>query len=201
MDEERDDWKCKTPNGGFMASTLYAKAQNSAILKNEVIQIAAGTALLAGFSQLSIPIQPVPITMQTVAVLLIGLFYSHKTAIKTVLTYLAIGAMGAPVFSNFGGGIAHFLLPKAGYLFGFLACVAVMTYVRERIGRESFLTQVSACLLGSVALYACGISWLACFVGVSKAFYLGFVPFIIPGLIKGAIVAYTCKEIKASNWA
>ncbi len=184
----------------FMASTLYAKAQNSAILKNEVAQIALGTGLLACCSQLTINIQPVPITMQTVAVLLIGLFYSHKTAIKTVLTYLAMGAMGAPVFSNFGAGFAHFLLPKAGYLFGFLACVAVMTYFRERIGRESFLTQAIACLLGSIALYACGISWLACFVGVSKAFYLGFVPFIIPGLIKGGIVAYATKEVKAAHW-
>ena len=183
-----------------MASTLYAKAQNVAILKNEVVQIAIGVGLMACCSQLTIPLQPVPITMQTVAVLLIGLFYSHKTAIKTMLSYLAIGAMGVPVFSNFGAGLGHFLLPKAGYLFGFLACVAVMTYFRERIGRESFFTQMVACILGSVALYACGISWLACFVGVEKAFLLGFVPFIIPGIIKGTIVAYACKEIKASNW-
>jgi biotin transport system substrate-specific component len=174
--------------------------QNSTILKNELAQIAIGTGLLAAASQISIPLQPVPITMQTAAVLLIGLFYSHKTAIKTVLTYLAVGAMGAPVFSNFGGGFTHFLLPKAGYLFGFLACVAIMTAYREKVARDTFATQVIACLLGSVAMYAVGISWLSMYVGVEKAFMFGFVPFIIPGIIKGLIVAYATKQIKSSAW-
>lgn len=184
-----------------MASTLYAKAQNIAVLKNEAVQVGIGVALLACCSQISIPLQPIPITMQTVAVLLIGLFYSHTTAIKTVLAYLTVGALGAPVFTNFGGSFLHFLKPTAGFLFGFLACVAVMTYVRDRIGRETFLTQTFSCILGSIAMYVLGVSWLALFIGFEKAFWAGFVPFIIPGIVKGLLVAAACKHIKASNWA
>ncbi len=184
-----------------MASTIYEKAQNVAILKNEIAQIAIGVGLLAAASQLSIPLQPVPVTMQTAAVLLIGLFYSHKTAIKTVLSYLAAGALGAPVFAHFSGGIAPFLGPTAGYLFGFLAAVTVMTYFRDKVAKDSFATQFIACILGSVALYACGISWLSMYVGVANAFSFGFLPFIIPDIVKGIIVAYASKNIKSANWA
>lgn len=184
-----------------MSSTLYAKAQNAAILKNEVVQILIGVGLLACCSQISIPLKPVPITMQTVAVMLIGLFYSQKQAIRTVLSYLAVGAMGAPVFANFGGSIAHFLQPSAGFLFGFLACVAVMTAFKEKVNKDTFFTQLAACALGTVVVFACGISWLALFVGVSNAFWLGLVPFIIPGIIKSLIVAYATKRIKSSAWA
>lgn len=184
-----------------MASTLYAKAQNVAVLKNELVQILIGVGLLACSAQISIPIQPVPITMHTVVVLLIGLFYSRATAVKTVLGYLSVGALGLPVFANFSGGFVHFLKPTAGYLFGFLACVAVMAAFREKMARDTFFTQLIACVLGSAVFYTFGISWLALFVGVTQAFYLGFVPFIIPGIIKGFVVAYCCKHIKSSNWA
>ncbi|MCE5293285.1 MAG: biotin transporter BioY [Chlamydiales bacterium] len=183
-----------------MASTLYAKAQNVAVLKNELVQVLIGVGLLACSAQISIPLQPVPITMQSAAVLLIGLFYSQSAAVKTLIAYLTLGALGAPVFANFSGSFAHFLQPTAGFLFGFIACVAIMTAFRDKIGRETFLTQVSACALGSLAMYACGISWLALFVGVPKAFYYGFVPFIIPGIIKGFIVAYASKHCKSSKW-
>lgn len=184
-----------------MASTLYAKAQNAAILKNELTQVLIGVGLLACAAQISIPLQPVPITMQTVAVLLIGLFYKQNTAVKTVLSYLGMGAVGFPVFANFSGSFAHFLTPSAGFLFGFLACVAVMAAFREKIGRETFVTQLIACTLGSVIIFGCGISWLALFVGMPKAFYVGFVPFIIPGIVKGIMVAFASKHIKSSNWA
>lgn len=184
-----------------MASTLYAKAQNVAILKNELVQVLIGVGLLACCAQISIPLQPVPITMQTVAVLLIGLFYKQNTAVKTILSYLGMGAIGFPVFANFSGSFAHFLTPTAGFLFGFLACVAAMAAFREKIGRDTFVTQLIACTLGSVIVFAFGVSWLALFVGMTKAFYLGFVPFIIPGIVKGVMVAFASKHIKSSNWA
>ncbi|MBS0634206.1 MAG: biotin transporter BioY [Verrucomicrobia bacterium] len=180
---------------------MYSKAENIAVLKNEAVQILIGVGLLACCSQISIPLQPIPITMQSVAVLLIGLFYSQKTAIKTVLAYLAVGAMGAPVFSCMGAGVIHFLKPSAGFLFGFLAAVALMTYVRDRIQKETFLTQLLCCTLGTVALFAVGVSWLACQIGIEKAIMVGFVPFIVPGIVKGLIVAAACKHIKATRWA
>ena len=184
-----------------MATTLYARAQNVAILKNELVQVLIGAGLLACCSQIAIPLQPVPITMQTVALLLIGLFYSRTTAIKTVLAYLAMGAVGFPVFACFSGGIASFLKPSAGYLVGFLASVAAMAYYRESIQKETFMTQSIACLIGTAVTFAFGISYLSLFVGMQNAITFGFVPFIIPGIAKGALVALATKHIKSTNWA
>lgn len=190
---------CKTSED-VMITTLYARAQNIAILKNELVQILIGACMLIVATQISIPLQPVPITMQTVAVLLIGLFYSRATAVKTVLAYLAIGAVGFPVFSNFSGGFVHFLKPTAGYLWGFLGCVYLMAMFREKIKSDTYLTQLLCCILGSIVTYACGISWLALFVGVPGAIKFGLVPFIIPGVVKALFVAYCSKHIKTSHW-
>lgn len=183
-----------------MATTLYAKAQHVAVLKNEYAQIAIGIGLLFIAAQIAIPLQPVPITLHTVAVLLIGLFYQKATAIKTLLSYLGLGALGAPVFANFGGGIHHFVGPTAGYLWGFVACVAVMTTFREYVSKDSFRFQLLNCLLGSFVTYACGISWLALFVGVPQAFQLGLVPFILPGCLKAVMLSYATKYAKTGRW-
>lgn len=182
-----------------MASTLYAKAQNVALLKNELVQVLIGVGMLAAASQLSIPLQPVPITMQTVAVLLIGLFYPTKTAIKTMLSYIGLGALGFPVFANFAGGLHVFLEPTAGYIWGFLACVAAMCLFREKVAKENYVLQLANCVMGSAVIYACGISWLALFVGAEKAIQLGLLPFIIPGCVKALLLTSASRYVKAGS--
>jgi len=182
-----------------MASTLYAKAQNVALLKSEFAQVLLGVGMLATASQLSIPLQPVPITMQTVAVLLIGLFYSPKTAVKTLLSYIALGACGFPVFANFKGGMHIIMGPTGGYILGFLACVATMCFFREKVTKENYLMQLANCFVGTCVIYACGISWLSLFVGAEKAIQFGLLPFIIPGAVKALMVTSASRYVKSGS--
>lgn len=152
-----------------------------------------GFALLFFCSQITIPLQPVAITLQTVAMLVIGLTFSKADAIRSVSTYLAIGALGAPVFANFSGGFLKLIGPAGGYYFGFLAAVWVMCTLRERFSKTNMLWIAFA---GQVTLYACGLLWLCTYVGFDKAIAFGLTPFIIPGLIKSAIVASIVGYLK-----
>ena len=150
----------------MFSSTFDTKAKSFPLLINEVMQILIGVGLLACCSQVSIPLQPVPITLQTVAVMLIGLFYSRTAALKTLGSYLTLGACGVPVFANFMGGINVLFGPTGGYLWGFLLAVLVMTTAREHIRKETYLTMICNGLVGNFVVYLLGVTWLALFCWV-----------------------------------
>lgn len=170
--------------------------ESKPVAGTELMQIAIGVCLLFGGAQISIPLQPVPITMQTVAVMLIGLFYTRTTALKTVLSYLALGALSAPVFANFSGGLPVLLGPRGGYLIGFLLAVAAMTCARERILKETYTTMICNCLIGQLIIFAAGISWLSLFVGFNQAIQFGLLPFIIPGVFKALLLGACVRSLK-----
>jgi len=179
-----------------MATMYEASTKSSSLIKNEVAQIAIGLGILFCCAQISIPLQPVPITLQTIAVMLIGLFYSQKTAIKTVLSYLVLGAFGAPVFASFHGGILTLVGPTGGYLIGFLLAASAMSCARERIVKETWVSTLCNCVLGTTLIFLCGITWLSFYVGLNQAIQLGFLPFIIPECIKAAILSVAVRSIK-----
>jgi len=163
-------------------------------IRNSSVFIALiGFGLLFFCSQVTIPLQPVAITLQTVAMLVIGLTFSKADAIRSVSSYLAIGALGAPVFANFSGGFLKLMGPAGGFYFGFLAAVWVMCTLRERLSRANILLIAFA---GQVTLYVFGVSWLCAYVGADKAIAFGLMPFIIPGLIKSVIVASVVRYLK-----
>lgn len=155
-----------------------------------------GFGLLFFCGQVSIPIQPVAITLQTVAMLVIGLTFSKSDAIRSVISYLMIGALGAPVFANFSGGFAKLMGPAGGFYFGFLAAVWVMCALRERFSNISTKRMLLIAFAGQTTLYVCGILWLCPYVGVDKAIAVGLMPFILPGLIKSVIVASIVRYVK-----
>lgn len=167
------------------------------IKSNQLFFVLSGVFLLFLTTQISIPLEPVPITLQTVGVMLIGLTFERKAAIQSVLAYLGLGALGAPVFANFKAGYLAFLSPTGGYLLGFLAAVFVMTTVRQYFKKENFWSDTLICLLGTATIFVFGLSWLCHFMSVSKAIQSGFVPFIIPGLIKIILLTATVRYIKS----
>ncbi len=153
---------------------------------NKPIEISLCTLLLFITAQASIPLYPVPITLQTLGIMIIGLCFSYKTALYSVMTYLFLGLMGFPVFSNFSGGYGIFLGPRGGYLIGFLAAIVVMNSVKESLKYTYSQTTYNtlACMAGMMMIYIPGISWLAVHVGIHDAIMVGLFPFIIPGMIK-----------------
>lgn len=161
-----------------------------------ILEIFFGVSLLAICSQITIPIQPVPITMQTVAVLFIGLMYDRIKAPLTVLTYLLLGSVGVPLFASFSFGISKIVGSNGGYFIGFLIAVYVMPCLKGTIVKNKLIEQLSLCLIGNIIIMGLGYLWLARFLGVSQAFYAGVVPFIIPGIIKSGLLIGLIRIVK-----
>jgi biotin transport system substrate-specific component len=173
-------------------SQPLAKIQDSPLLYS-----LWGVFLLFLCAQISIPLEPVPITQQTVGVMLVGITFPRKIAIQSILSYLAMGAIGFPVFANFSGGYAVFLGPTAGYLAGFLASILVMTYIAtKQKNARSILSVFINCLVGTGIVFLCGILGLLPFMDLSHAIQLGLVPFILPGFIKIAFLTVCLKYLR-----
>ncbi len=156
-----------------------------------VIGLLAGVGLLAASARLAVPFYPVPLTMQTLAVLLLGGVLGPTLGAGTVATYLAVGAMGAPVFARGLGGMAVLAGPTGGYLVGFLAAAWLMGWAARsasrmtgkgvaggkveeprRLGRASESPAASGAALKSVAVLLAGA------VAAELAIYAAGVPWL-----------------------
>lgn len=154
-----------------------------------------GSFFLAALSQLAIPLwfSPVPLTMQTFAVLLIGALLGSKRGSLAVVLYLIEGATGLPFFAGGTSGISGV---TAGYLLGFVVCAFLVGFLLEKGWRESYKGTLLALILGSLAILLSGFLWLSLYVGPSTAFAIGVYPFLIGDAVK--LVAATA--IIASGW-
>ncbi|WP_375327401.1 biotin transporter BioY [Candidatus Tisiphia endosymbiont of Nemotelus uliginosus] len=166
-----------------------------------ILEIFFGVSLLAICAQITIPLTPVPITMQTVAVLFIGLVYNKVNAPLTVLAYLILGSIGVPIFSQFSGGMIGIIGPRGGYLVGFLIAVYVMTLLKGTIVNNKLIEQLCLCLIGNVIIMGLGYLWLAKFLGITQAFYAGVLPFIIPGIIKSILLIGLIRIVKPPRYS
>ncbi|AZU37509.1 biotin transporter BioY [Wolbachia endosymbiont of Bemisia tabaci] len=166
--------------------------------KSTLVEILSWVLLLFLMAQISVPLQPVPITLQTLGVMLIGLKFNRRTAFYSVLTYLSLGAAGFPVFANFSGGYHIFLGPTGGYLIGCLAAVMVMNKVNELLNSKykSFVCNSLSCLAGTAVIFICGVSWLSVYFGLERAIMVGVLPFILPGLVKIFLLVAALQYLK-----
>ncbi|WP_353269806.1 biotin transporter BioY [Wolbachia endosymbiont (group A) of Myopa testacea] len=166
--------------------------------RSTLAEILSCVLLLFLMAQISVPLQLVPITLQTLGVMLIGLKFNRRTAFYSVLTYLSLGAAGFPVFANFSGGYHIFLGPTGGYLIGCLAAVMVMSKVNELLNSKykSFVCNSLSYLAGTVVIFICGVSWLAVYLGLGQAIMVGVLPFILPGLVKIFLLVVALQYLK-----
>ena len=181
-----------------MQSTLPLVKDRFALIRL-VVQSSLGVLLLWAMSQISIPLQPIPITLQTMGVMAIGLLYQRRAAVYSVASYLLLGACGLPILANGAGGIHCFFGPTGGYLLGFLAAVLVMTMLRERFKEDGLFFLIFHCMIGTTIIFIFGVSWLSSFVGVKQAFVLGLLPFLIPGAIKSLLLSIAVRYVKKSS--
>ncbi|HVR66051.1 MAG TPA: biotin transporter BioY [Verrucomicrobiae bacterium] len=153
------------------------------------ILILVGSLFLAACAQITVWTVPVPITMQTFGVLVVGAVYGWRLGLATVAAYLVEGAIGLPFFAGMTGGLAILFGPTGGYLFGFVAAAAVVGWLAERGWDRNILTMALAMLIGNVVLYVPGIVWLSNFTGWEKVFDYGLYPFVIGDAVKLAAAA------------
>jgi biotin transport system substrate-specific component len=167
-------------------------------LLRSVILIALGTALLTASAKINLPLPYVPMTLQTLVVLVIGAAYGWRLGAMTVMVYLAEGAMGLPVFAGPVGGLAPLMGPTAGYLVGFVAAAVITGWLSERGWDRSTPLLFVAMGLGHIIILGCGFAWLAFGVrlGVEKAWLVGIAPFIVASVIKNALGALAVPAIR-----
>lgn len=164
----------------------------AARLAIQVLLAIAGTLILAVSAKAKVVLGPVDLSLQTLAVMLIGAAFGLRLGVATVLLYLAEGAMGYPVFQSTpekGIGIAYMLGSTGGYLVGFVALAAIAGWAADRGWSQNPFKMFSALLVGEIVMLALGFAWLASLIGADKAWTFGVAPFIIPDLIKVALAS------------
>ncbi len=170
-----------------LAASIWPSSGSLLSLRS-LLLVLAGSGLLAISAKLQVPFWPVPMTMQTFAVLLIGMTFGWRLGAATVVLYLAEGAAGLPVFAG-GGGIAYLAGPTAGYLLGFVIAAALVGRLAELGWDRRVSTTAMAMLLGNLAIYGLGLLWLGTVVGYGKVFAVGMLPFLPGDALKLALAA------------
>ena len=145
-----------------------------------------GTLLLTISAKVQVPFWPVPMTMQTFVVFLIGSTYGVRLSFLTLCAYLLEGAIGLPVFAT-GGGITYLMGPTAGYLYGMTIAAAVISYFANKGYSISYMKSFISIVLGSIIIFAFGVLYLGSIIGYNKALQAGLFPFIPSELFKIAL--------------
>lgn len=152
-----------------------------------------GTALLWVSAKMQVPFWPVPMTMQTFVVLMLGMAYGWRLGAATVLLYLIQGAVGLPVFAGTpekGIGIAYMIGGTGGYLIGFVLAAAVCGYLAERGWDRRVWTTALAMLIGNIVIYVPGLLWLGTLFGWDKPILeWGLTPFVLGDFVKLCLAA------------
>jgi biotin transport system substrate-specific component len=175
---------------------LVKSLKQSKLLKYVFLAL-IGSIILAISSKIKIPFYPVPMTMQTLIVLLIGIVFGWKLGLATVSLYLFEGIIGLPVFSGSpekGIGLIYFTGPTMGYLLGFLVAV----YFSGRfVYDNNLINNFLKLLLATSFIYILGITWLGNLIGWDKPiFQLGARPFLLAELFKILIATFAINQIK-----
>jgi biotin transport system substrate-specific component len=166
----------------------------------DVSLILLGSFFVAVMAQLSIPLQPVPVTGQTFAVLLVGMVLGSRRGALALGAYLAEGIAGLPVFAEAKSGLLTVLGPTGGYLVGFIAAAWVVGFLAERGFDRNLLKTLLAMVAGNVVIYLFGLTWLAfgfaiisasefTGIGLENALNYGLFPFLIGDGFKALLAA------------
>ena len=180
---------------------LIKHTSQSKLIKS-IFVIILGSIVLTISAKIKIPFYPVPMTMQTFVVLLLGLSFGYKIGLSAVGLYLLEGIVGLPVFSNSperGIGIVYFTGPTMGYLIGFLFACYLASFVKLS---DSFLKIFTKLTLAVSTIYIFGILWLGTLIGWDKPiFSLGVAPFLIAETFKILLLSLLVKKlIKLRNF-
>ena len=158
----------------YKMNTSY---KNEEGIENNIALVVIGTLFLAISSKIQVPFWPVPMTMQTFIVFIIGMAYGWRLAFFTLVAYLVEGAVGLPVFAK-GGGLLYLMGPTAGYLYGMTIAAGVLGYFAELGYNKSYIKCFIALMIGTIIIFVLGVGYLGSVIGYDKALAGGLYPFI-----------------------
>lgn len=178
---------------------------NLILLKNQsplwkFVALIFGNLFLILSSYIQVPMIPVPMTMQTFAVTLLGALYGWRLGGITIIAWLVEGTLGLPVLAGNVSGLHYFVGPTAGYLFAFPIAGMLSGWLAEQgwNGRRVLLA-FSGMLISNAFCLLFGAAWLASIIGYKQAVVLGVVPFLVGGIIKSALGAITLRLLTSTK--
>ena len=169
-----------------LADRLFARG-----VVMDIVLVAAGAALTAIAAQVQVPLWPVPVTGQTLAVLLVGSSLGALRGTLSMVLYAVLGMVGLPVFSDAASGMGVVLGPTGGYIVGFIFAAAFTGWIAQRSWDRRILRSILAFAGGTAVTFLVGLPWLAVTLGLDLQQTLegGLYPFIIGGAVKSVIAA------------
>lgn len=168
----------------------------------DITQIGMFTALTAIGAFITIPVGPVPITLQSFFVLLSGVILGSRKATYAQVTYVLMGLAGLPIFSGFSGGIQHMLKPSAGFLIGYIVAAFCVGKITEKLPTSKSISL--AILIGTVVIYTVGLPYmyyvlnimLSKNLSIVEVFNMGMLMFIPGDTLKAIIAIFVGKKLK-----
>ena len=168
-------------------------------LGRKLLLAVLGSLLVAAAAQVSVPMWPVPMTLQTLAISVVGLTLGSRLAAATLTLYLVQGALGLPVFAGGAAGLPYLVGPTGGFLVGFIAMAWLTGRLVEMGLARGFLRLFAAALVPALLLFVPGVLWLWTItpLALDQAVMMGAAPFQLGGLVKSALAAL----IVAGGWS
>jgi len=174
----------KSQKNPTLIEAIVPKIENKTLLILKNVVLILSFAVLTGISAgLKIEVGPIPVTMQTLIVLLSGILLGAKKGATSQITYLLAGLTGLPWFSR-GGGMIYIMSPTFGYILGFVMAAYLVGSLAEKKWSKNIKTAILAMLIGNAAIYIPGLLWLAKFTGFKNVLAIGLYPFILGDALK-----------------
>jgi biotin transport system substrate-specific component len=171
-----------------MKSLVKTQNLSAQLIVKEATYVISSVLMIAALSHVTIPLQPVPLTGQTLGVLLTGIILGRKRALAVMITYLVMGSIGFPVFANGTFGLATLIGPTGGYLLGFIPAAYAMGYVKDMNWFGKPFRSILTIIISTMLIFFFGCLWLANFMGWDLVIKAGILPFLPGAVFKGLIV-------------
>lgn len=164
-------------------------------LVSDGVLVVSGAALTAALAQVAVPLWPVPVTGQTLAVLLVGASLGAARGALSMVLYALVGALGAPIFSEATSGTGVLLGATGGYIVGFVAAAAFTGWLAQHRWERGLVRGLLAFVAGSVVVFLIGLPWLKVSLGLtwSETLQGGLYPFVIGGVVKAVLAALVLR--------
>jgi len=172
-------------------SEVFGPSEGARLRVKQAVLVTLGVAALTLAANIRVPMWPVPITMQTFAVLTIGAAYGTRLGLVTLLAYLALGAAGVSVFTGEGAGLAYMMGPTGGFLLGFVAMAWLAGWASDTGLARRAVPAIGVALLASGIIYVPGLLWPALAFGTEWASLWAhwMAPFIAGDVVKSVLAA------------